>query len=471
MNTYKIFGTPYGYKIYNSLTNEIEDISKELSNFLLNNTFTLVAKDSYFINNSLHQEYQKLYIKGYFENSPVKMTENPITEYIVDFLERKLSHLVLQVTQDCNLRCSYCAYTENDGSQRTHSNKSMDEKMALESLEFFRQHSIDSKEIKISFYGGEPFINYKLIKLIINKSEEIFKNKKLDFNVTTNGTIFNRYILNFLDNHNVKLTISLDGGKEIHDSNRIYKNSLNSSFNKIRENISLIQSEYYTLFKNLSINTVMDPSVPFCKYTILYDEIPELKNVLVMADIVDDFMSNTKTRYSNNFMGPYEYEKFLTIIDILREQNNYKEKVCYSQIKQLEGIVERITSSTLTSDSVPSGPCMPGYKKLFIDISGNFYPCEKIRETSKCMVIGDLERGWDYDTIKDQLNIHLLTREDCLSCWAFRLCDSCVLFSDDGDTLSSDKRLSFCEENRNKALYKLNYYVAYNKLIEKKGGI
>lgn len=468
MSIYKVFSTPFGDKIYNPITNEISNISKMLSNYLMTcNDYSDYSK----FDDSLMTEYRILKDKRYFDKSPVQCLVNPITEYIEELLDRNMNQLVLQITQNCNLRCNYCAYTKNDGFQRTHSNKNMNKETAIKSLEFFRKHTIDSKDIRISFYGGEPFINYELMKMLIEESNKFFQGKKLSFNVTTNGTVFNREILSFLEKYQVKLTISLDGNKNVHDANRKYNNSNEGSFEKIKENLFLIQREYPDLFKNLSINMVMDPRFSYDEYKKIFKELPILENTQVIANIVDDSMLNEKIGYSPDFIGPYEYEKFLTVLDILGDRK-YNEKLCYTEVMQLWAMLEQALSlETLHNVAIPGGPCIPGYKKIFVDINGDLFPCEKVRETSDCMKIGNIETGIDYTMIKNQLNVQLLTEYDCLECWAFRLCDSCILFSDGGKYLSPKKRLSYCKQSKCNALYKLQYFVAYQELSKRKEGI
>ena len=72
------------------------------------------------------------------------------------------------------------------------------------------------------------------------------------------------------------------------------------------------------------------------------------------------------------------------------------------------------------------GPCVPGMKKLFIDVNGDFYTCEKFVEDKKSS-IGNLSHGFDLKKIEEYLNIGVLTENECKSCWASRFCNICAL--------------------------------------------
>lgn len=90
---------------------------------------------------------------------------------------------------------------------------------------------------------------------------------------------------------------------------------------------------------------------------------------------------------------------------------------------------------------------MPGAKKTFVDVDGNFYPCEKVSE-NEAMIIGSLSSGYDYGKIRQQLNIGTLTENECKDCWAFNYCMSCISMSSDENGPSRSARLASCHSTR-----------------------
>ncbi|MFR9286073.1 MAG: radical SAM protein [[Clostridium] scindens] len=152
--SYYCFSTPQNYYMYVRNINSIVRIKEEEFQELLN------VKKAGNIDSPVVKKYKKL---GIFIDNPVKIIEHPNTE-ILGFQAKYLcQQLTLQVTQQCNLRCEYCAYSglyEN----RTHANKNMDFDTAKKAIDFFLNHSRDSKQITFGFYGGEPLLMFKLIK-------------------------------------------------------------------------------------------------------------------------------------------------------------------------------------------------------------------------------------------------------------------------------------------------------------------
>ena len=73
----------------------------------------------------------------------------------------------------------------------------------------------------------------------------------------------------------------------------------------------------------------------------------------------------------------------------------------------------------------PNGPCVPSINRLFVDVYGELYPCEKILEIS-CASIGNINEGLNISRIKQMMNIGKLTEEECKNCWAMRFCNICV---------------------------------------------
>lgn len=91
----------------------------------------------------------------------------------------------------------------------------------------------------ICFYGGEPFLNFPLIKEVVEYVKQI--DNETIFYITTNGTLLNSEIIDFLTENNILITFSLDGFKENHDRNRVYENG-RPTFDTIINNINKLQN-------------------------------------------------------------------------------------------------------------------------------------------------------------------------------------------------------------------------------------
>lgn len=121
------------------------------------------------------------------------------------------------VTLRCDHTCRYCQVSRREESDNRYE---MTEEIALRSLELVFQSP--SRVIKIEFQGGEPLLNFELIKFIVFKALEINKaeQRELDFVITTNLTYLNDEIIQFCKDYNIYISTSLDGSKDIHNKNR-----------------------------------------------------------------------------------------------------------------------------------------------------------------------------------------------------------------------------------------------------------
>ena len=92
----------------------------------------------------------------------------------------------------------------------------------------------------------------------------------------------------------------------------------------------------------------------------------------------------------------------------------------------------------------PSGPCVPGRKKVFVNVDGILYPCEKVSENSVNMKIGTVKDGFDIEKVREMINISRLTEKECKNCWAYRFCKSCIKEIEENGRFSSERRRNEC---------------------------
>lgn len=124
--------------------------------------------------------------------------------------------LDLNIIQKCNLRCKYC-YSKVSGISPV-----MSTKIARKAVDFITEFS-DCKQLSVSFYGGEPLLNFQVIKSSMEyaskKAEE--KGYPVQFNITTNGTLLTDDLITFFAQYHTNIEISIDGPASIHDAMRI----------------------------------------------------------------------------------------------------------------------------------------------------------------------------------------------------------------------------------------------------------
>ncbi len=374
---YILFRNRFSFFLYDSNKSDIQEISSETYSLIKNNKKSIQQK-----------KLQELIGKGYLTNKRHEIVY-PNQEFIADLLDRSISEITIQITQRCNLRCRYCAFTENVGNNRNHADLDIDWETIKSILDYVRVHSIDSHTMVIGFYGGEPFLNYEILERAVNYAEEIFQGKQLSFTVTTNSTMLNEKILNFLENHKFSLTLSIDGPKYINDFNRRFASQHSGSYESVKNTIKNIVNHHALLKLSTSINMVLDPRFSIAEFQKIYDEIPEVGELRIIAGLVDDTSSIEKFGYNQKFIEEMEYEIFIERLHI-----NDADCIAFQHKKRLLEIFTR--QSLIKAQSIignrsgsPAGPCIPGYMKLFANVCGVFYPCEKVSETANDLILGD----------------------------------------------------------------------------------
>ncbi len=390
---------------------------------------------------------------------------------ISTILSRKMENLTLQLTQNCNLRCCYCPYTANTGNFRLHNNLEMSVEVSEQALNFFHKHSIDSKNIRISFYGGEPLLSFNLIKHTINYANSLFMGKKVEYYLTTNGTLLNNPILEVFVKHSVNLAISLDGPPEINDSNRQYSNNSRSVFYDVYKNIEIISNQYPHYLDRITIMMCIDPALPPSYYKDFFRNYPLFIDVKINASIVDDSHFSQKIETTEEFIIWQKYESFLALLSALGLTDDFlrKTNIFYYSISSYISKIEEMINQKLVPKpySSVSGPCLAGHHKLFVNVNGDFFPCEKVSEKCTELNIGNLYDGFFTDNAFALANLPFLTKNECMDCWAHKICDSCLFHATSDGNLSKNNRLDYCKEVKSHALSGLKLYTAL-QIVQRK---
>lgn len=148
-----------------------------------------------------------------------------------------VSTAALLLTQACNLQCIYC-YEKKDGS-------SMTEKTAYQAVDWLIAQAGNVKNINIFFFGGEPLLNFSLMKAVVAYAEKRVREtgKTVKFRITTNGTLLDDEKIAFFKEHQISAMISFDGPKELQDAQRPYANgqgSYDSTVPKIKKLLEVL---------------------------------------------------------------------------------------------------------------------------------------------------------------------------------------------------------------------------------------
>jgi uncharacterized protein len=458
-----LFKTPNGYYFFDTNKDEVVSVGKEAFECLKS-----LLSDDEAVQLKTPPELLEYKTQGYLKSkSVVEEVKHVYTDHLDIFLERKLLKLTLQLTQACNLRCKYCVYSEeNNERQRGHSHKKMSWETAKKAVDFLREHSIDSQEVNIGFYGGEPLLEYNLLKRIVEYSNRSFVGKKLTYVMTSNGTLLTDEMIAFLKENKITLMISLDGPKEINDINRIFMDG-SGSFEVVAEKINRVKEIAPDFFDMLQINTVLDPKNDFDCINELHLEGSDFQKLSISASLIDTDYSSESLQFTSQYVWKMEYQRFLAVLSHYGRYNNESiSPISNSWISRLlDDNARTATGALLRPTDVPSGPCIPGQMRLFVNVDGLMFPCERVSETSPAMCIGSLDDGFDITKARSILNIGALTESECKKCWCFRYCGMCVNKADNGsDCLSAEVKLSYCSGVRRDVYEKIRAHILFNEI-------
>jgi len=175
---------------------------------------------------------------GISENTDIKLP-NP---------EIPVNNMTVFTTTHCNLRCKYCYlwhYGENKKSDEYQEDSPKEKRYQMHMPEKTMRQTIDwyivncpLMNLRIWFFGGEPLFNMKVIKFAVKYMNEQLERegfgRKCSYGITTNATLITPEVNTFLKEHNMGVLVSMDGCKELHDRNRVYKNGKGSWDNAMK---------------------------------------------------------------------------------------------------------------------------------------------------------------------------------------------------------------------------------------------
>ena len=157
-------------------------------------------------------------------------TEDVYKDVVVDFKKRKtvVKALCLHIAHDCNLACKYCFADE--GEYHGQKRELMPFEVGKQALDFLIDNSGSRTNLEVDFFGGEPLMNFEVVKQLVayGRSREKEANKNFRFTLTTNGMLLNDEVIDFCNAEMSNVVLSLDGRKEVNDRMRPTRNGKGS---------------------------------------------------------------------------------------------------------------------------------------------------------------------------------------------------------------------------------------------------
>lgn len=156
-------------------------------------------------------------------------TKDIYEDYIKDFKQRStvVKALCLHIAHDCNLACRYCFAEE--GEYKGH-RELMSYEVGKQALDFLIASSGNRKNLEVDFFGGEPLMNFQVVKDLVKygREQEVLHNKNFRFTLTTNGVLLDDEVMEFANREMANVVLSIDGRKEVNDRMRPSRNGKGS---------------------------------------------------------------------------------------------------------------------------------------------------------------------------------------------------------------------------------------------------
>lgn len=422
----KYFSVPNcGNYIYDSLTNKIITIP---SDNVIDDFFT----------------YEKEIIEGL--NGIEWGIEK---EAFIKAYHTQLRTIVLQITQDCNLQCVYCAYSGEFSHMFPHAKDKMSVDTARKSIDFFMNHSCMDDLLTIIFYGGEPLLEFDIVMEIVNYANSF--NRKIHYGISTNGTLLSKNVIEWLiENPNVYLTVTINGNK--HDEYRIGKNG-HGTLQIILDKMEYIKQKYPAVWKN---------QVRVITNIYSYEEVDLLREFFLQTvekipvAITNICLNHASEKLCSHFSrnADQEKKKKAELIDTyINQKDPFLEKI-------FETGLDKVSNRGLCTPDTPGyiDSCAPLIWRLFIRSNGEISLCEKV---SDHLGLGNVVTGYDESKIlKLYYGLRDFCYRNCRECWAQRLCMFCYqdIIDENGEMIDRfpEER---CVKNKMEALEYLKMYV------------
>jgi len=387
-------------------------------------------------------------------------------EILYVFKNAGIQQIIIDLTNQCNMRCKYCAFSGKYKYQRSHGNRQISREIAMRAVDYFIENSDKFETPDVTFYGGEPFLRFDLFKEIVEYVKS--HHKAFHFSLTTNGTLLdNEKICAFLIENEISINVSLDGPQDIHDRNRVMVDG-RGSFDRIIENLSRIKDYAPSYFyEKIIFSPVLTP--PY--------NLEAVNKFFYKSDVFKGYTKSLNIAPVSLFETTFiEKSEIPGVVRLFRKNRNrmlefYKNALIsgrheglFFEKRWFKDIINAIhfrKKYPLEDTITVIGQCTPGIRRLFVGADGKFYICEKIGEYYS---IGDVESGLNFDKIYSFFEKCDEFFRDCGNCWAVRLCERCFADVNCEDRFDEERKKYFC---KSKLSYLETIMGVYCEILEK----
>ncbi|BCN29920.1 thioether cross-link-forming SCIFF peptide maturase [Anaeromicropila herbilytica] len=344
------------------------------------------------------------------KNDGALFTEDIYENHAGDFKNRStvVKALCLHIAHDCNFACKYCFAEEGEykGDRSL-----MSYEVGKKALDFLIKSSGNRHNLEVDFFGGEPLMNFQVVKDLVKygREQEQIHNKKFRFTLTTNGLLLNDDIIEFANKEMSNIVLSIDGRKEINDQMRPLSNKKGTG------------SYDYIVPKFVKVAESRNQTNYYVRGTFTHHNLDFSEDVLHLADLgfkqisVEPVVSLPEEEYS------------ITEEDI--------PVICAEYDKLAKKMIERKKEGKDFNFfhfmiDLSGGPCVykrmsgcgSGTEYLAVTPWGDLYPCHQFVGSTEYL-LGNVDDGIVNSNVQEQFKCcNLYTKDKCKSCFAKFYC-------------------------------------------------
>lgn len=335
-------------------------------------------------------------------------SEDTYQNLAIDFKNRPtvIKAMCLHIAHDCNLACKYCFAGEGEycGDRSL-----MSFEVGKQAFDFLIANSGTRKNLEVDFFGGEPLMNFEVVKQLVAyaREQEKIHNKNFRFTLTTNGVLLDEEVMDFANKEMYNVVLSLDGRKETNDRMRVSRNGKGS--------YDLILPKFKEMVKRRGDKEY------YIRGTYTHYNTDFTKDILHMADLGFTKLAMEPVVASPD--APYalkeedlpvlfdQYEKLAA--EMVRREKNGKGFTFFHYMIDLEGgpcIAKRIAG------------CGVGTEYVAVTPWGDLYPCHQFVGDENYL-LGNVFDGITNEEVRSRFKMcNIYTRPQCNDCFARLYC-------------------------------------------------
>jgi uncharacterized protein len=325
----------------------------------------------------------------------------------VNTIKPVIKAMCLNMTHDCNLRCEYCF-----ASQGTYNGEKafLSFETGKKAFDYLVKNSGNRKNLEVDFFGGEPLMNFDVIKKLVDYGRSLEKeyNKHFRFTVTTNGVLLDEEKMDYINENMDNVVLSIDGRKETNDRMR-------KTINK-KGSYDLIVDNYKRFISKRGSKDY------FARGTYTSNNLDFSEDVKHMRELGFDKISVEPVVAKDEEKYALKKEH----VDILKKEY---EKLAEYYIESYKSKDRRFQFFHFNIE-LEGGPCIykrsigcgAGTEYVAVTPSGDLYPCHQFVGNEE-FIIGNVEEGITNRALADKFkNVSVNDKPACRDCWAKYFC-------------------------------------------------